>query len=67
MDKLEEIKEFIEEEKIDVAIFDDDLSPSQLRNLEKDLKIKIYDRDNKSHFIREEADLVPFGHEMAID
>ncbi|XP_062598945.1 uncharacterized protein LOC134260402 [Saccostrea cucullata] len=30
-------------------------------------KIKIYDRDNESHFIREEADLVPFGHVMAIE
>ncbi|MEM9325814.1 MAG: GTPase HflX [Bacteroidota bacterium] len=42
--KLQEIKDFIAMEKIDVIIFDDDLSPSQLRNLEKELKIKIYDR-----------------------
>lgn len=42
--KLEEIKEYITVEKIDVIIFDDDLSPSQLRNLEKELKVKIYDR-----------------------
>lgn len=42
--KLEEIKTFIVVNNIDVIIFDDDLSPSQLRNLEKELEIKIYDR-----------------------
>lgn len=42
--KLEEIRQFVKEEHIDVVIFDDDLSPSQLRNLEKELKCKIYDR-----------------------
>jgi GTP-binding protein HflX len=42
--KLEEIQTYIEAEEIKVIIFDDDLSPSQLRNLEKELKIKIYDR-----------------------
>ena len=42
--KLEEIKTYITVEKNDVIIFDDDLSPSQLRNLEKELKAKIYDR-----------------------
>ncbi len=42
--KLQEIKEFIKMEKIEVVVFDDDLTPSQLRNLEKELKIKIYDR-----------------------
>lgn len=42
--KLEEIQTYIEAEEVKVIIFDDDLSPSQLRNLEKELKIKIYDR-----------------------
>ena len=42
--KLEDIKLFCKTEKADVVVFDDDLSPSQLRNLEKELKIKIYDR-----------------------
>lgn len=42
--KLQEIKEFVKMEKIEVVVFDDDLTPSQLRNLEKELKIKIYDR-----------------------
>ena len=42
--KVEEIKTFCKVEKIDVVVFNDDLSPSQLRNLEKELKVKIYDR-----------------------
>ena len=42
--KLEEIRTFVKDRKIDIVIFDDDLSPSQLRNLERDLKVKIYDR-----------------------
>lgn len=42
--KLEDIKIACQVDKIDVVIFDDDLSPSQLRNLEKELKVKIYDR-----------------------
>jgi len=42
--KLEEIKAYVEEEGIETVIFDDDLSPSQIRNLENILKTKIYDR-----------------------
>lgn len=42
--KLEDIKAAVKVQHIDVVIFDDDLSPSQLRNLEKELKVKIYDR-----------------------
>lgn len=42
--KIEEIKEYVEENDIDVVIFDDDLSPSQLRNVERIFKKKIYDR-----------------------
>lgn len=42
--KLEQIKTFVKDRNIDVVIFDDDLSPSQLRNLERELKVKIYDR-----------------------
>ncbi|MFZ4263186.1 GTPase HflX [Sphingobacterium sp. HJSM2_6] len=44
--KLDEIKEFVEAEEIDILVFDDELSPSQLRNIEKYLKIKILDRSN---------------------
>ena len=44
--KMEEIKTYIKEEKIDTAIFDDELSPSQLRNIERELEIKILDRNN---------------------
>lgn len=42
--KLEEVKAYIQSASIDLAIFDDDLSPSQVRNLEKELKVVIYDR-----------------------
>ena len=42
--KLEEIQTYVKAEEVKVVIFDDDLSPSQLRNLEKELKVKIYDR-----------------------
>ena len=42
--KLAEIKAFVKEHKVDMVIFDDDLSPSQLRNLETELEVKIVDR-----------------------
>ena len=42
--KLADVKAYILEHSIPVIIFDDDLSPSQLRNLEKELACKIYDR-----------------------
>ncbi len=42
--KLNEIKEYIKANDIDVVVFDDELSPSQQRNLEKELERKILDR-----------------------
>ena len=42
--KLDEIKAFVKEYAIDMVIFDDDLSPSQVRNLERELEVKIVDR-----------------------
>ena len=44
--KLDEVKAFIESNKIGTAIFDDELSPAQLRNIEKILDCKILDRTN---------------------
>jgi GTP-binding protein HflX len=44
--KLIEIKQFIIENEIDIAIFDDELSPSQLRNIENELECRIMDRTN---------------------
>ena len=44
--KIEEIASFVSENKIDIAIFDDELSPSQLRNIEKVLGCRILDRTN---------------------
>lgn len=42
--KLSEIAQYVEENEIGVAIFDDELSPKQIRNIEQVLKIKILDR-----------------------
>ncbi|SHO62167.1 GTPase HflX [Algoriphagus zhangzhouensis] len=42
--KLEEIQSYIEHFGVDMVIFDDDLSPSQMKNLENELKVKVYDR-----------------------
>ena len=42
--KLQEIKDFIEENEIDVVIFDDELSPTQQRNIERELNCRILDR-----------------------
>lgn len=44
--KLEEIKAYIIENEIKLVIFDDELSPSQLRNLERELECRILDRTN---------------------
>lgn len=44
--KIEEIKQYIDQNGIDLAIFDDELSPSQLRNIERELEIKVLDRNN---------------------
>jgi len=44
--KIEEIREYINAHCIDLAIFDDELSPSQLRNIETILQIKVLDRNN---------------------
>lgn len=42
--KLEEIAAYVEKEDVGMAIFDDDLSPKQVANIEKELKVKILDR-----------------------
>ena len=44
--KLEEIGEYIKAMEIDTVIFDDELSPTQLRNIERILECKIVDRTN---------------------
>lgn len=44
--KMEELLEYVKEQEIDMVIFDDELSPSQLRNIEKILEVKILDRNN---------------------
>jgi len=42
--KLEELKALVEDNSADVAIFDEDLSPGQVRNLERALQVKVVDR-----------------------
>lgn len=42
--KLQEIKEGLEKDDIGLVIFDDELSPNQQRNIERELKVKIIDR-----------------------
>ena len=42
--KLEEIKAFIKAQDVGIVIFDDDLSPSQIKNIENELSCKIFDR-----------------------
>ena len=42
--KLEELRLYIEENDIELVIFDDELSPKQVANIEKELKVKILDR-----------------------
>ena len=44
--RLEDIKAFVTEEEIDIVVFDDELTPSQLRNIENALGVKILDRNN---------------------
>ena len=42
--KLNEVRDYVAENKIDLAVFDDELTPSQARNIEKVLGCKIMDR-----------------------
>lgn len=42
--KIEEIKSFYDEAQANLVIFNDELSPSQIRNLERDLETKVIDR-----------------------
>lgn len=44
--KVNEIKEYVDLNEIDLIIFDDELSPTQLRNLEKEFERRVLDRTN---------------------
>ena len=44
--KLNEVKEYIDNHNIETTIFDDELNPAQLRNIEKILDCKVLDRTN---------------------
>ena len=44
--KLDEIRQYVEENDIELVIFDDDLTSKQVQNIENELKVKILDRTN---------------------
>jgi len=44
--KMEDVLAYVQEHCVDIVIFDDELSPSQLRNIESILEVKILDRSN---------------------
>ena len=44
--KLRQIGEYVAENEIGIVVFDDELSAKQLRNIEKELKVRILDRTN---------------------
>ena len=44
--KMEEVRQYIEDNHIGTAIFDDELSSSQERNISKILNVKVLDRTN---------------------
>lgn len=44
--KLDEIRQYVKAAEMDMVVFDDELGPSQIRNLEKVLECKILDRTN---------------------
>lgn len=42
--KLDEIRQFVEDNDIELVVFDDDLTSKQVQNIENELKVKILDR-----------------------
>lgn len=42
--KIEEIRDYIKENEVDTAVFDDELSPTQQNNIERILRCKVVDR-----------------------
>lgn len=44
--KLNEVIQYVEEQEIKLVVFDDELSPSQLRNIERMFKARVLDRTN---------------------
>jgi GTPase len=44
--KLQEVSQYVSEHEIDLVVFDDELSPSQHRNIERELKCRVIDRSN---------------------
>ena len=42
--KLEEIRDYVELNEVDMVIFDDEITPAQQRNIEEEVKCKVLDR-----------------------
>ncbi|MFT4697673.1 MAG: GTP-binding protein HflX [Flavobacteriaceae bacterium] len=44
--KIEEVKQYIDAHEVSIAVFDDELTPAQQKNIEKILECKVIDRTN---------------------
>jgi GTP-binding protein HflX len=44
--KFEEVTQYVNENEVSLVVFDDELSPSQYRNLERAMKCRVIDRSN---------------------
>mgnify|MGYP002513323443 CR=1 FL=1 len=75
--KLEEIRTYLEENEINTVIFDDELSPSQLRNVEREFAgRKIYDRTSlildifaqraKTAYAKTQVELAQYQYLLAV-
>ena len=42
--KLDEIARYVEDNEVNLVIFDDDLTPKQVANIEREVKVKVLDR-----------------------
>ena len=60
--KLEEIKAYIAENETDVVIFDDELSPTQLRNLERELSCDIFAQRAKTAYAKTQVELAQYQY-----
>lgn len=70
--KMDEVSLFVSENKVDIAIFDDELSASQIRNIEKNLGCRVLDRTNlildifasraRSSYARKQVELAQYQY-----
>jgi GTP-binding protein HflX len=70
--KVAEIAEYVKENEVNVVIFDDELSPSQQRNIEEEVKCKVIDRNSlildifakhaKTSYARTQVELAQYNY-----